>query len=94
MKQTSWLSGLVAVRRPSSAGQAANVVLGQRPDREQRAGEIVLAEHVHDVALVLGPVGAALERVPVAAPPDAGVVAGGDGVEAEQRRPFGRGGRT
>ena len=92
MKQTSWLSGFVAVRRPSSAGPAPDVVLGQRTDREQRAGEIVLAEHVHDVALVLLAVGAAFEGVAVSAAPDAGVMAGGDGVEAELRRPLGEAG--
>ena len=67
-------------------------MLGERPDREQRAGQVVLTEHVHDVALVLVAVGAPLQRVPVAAPPDACVVTGGDGVETELRRPFGEAG--
>ena len=96
MKHTSWLSGLAAVRRPSVGGERA----APRPCRRSRrpgtaCGPGRLAEHVHDVALVLGPVGAALERAAGRCRPgDPGVVAGGDGVEAEQVAPARRGGRT
>ena len=91
MKHTSWLSGLAAVRRPSSAASAPHL----RPCRWRRPGTACgpasrLVEHVHDVALVLGRVGAALERAARRRRrADPGVVAGGDGVEAEQVGPLG-----
>ena len=69
-----------------------DLVLRQRSDREHRAGQVALVEHVHDVALVLGPVGAALERELAAAPADAGVMARRHGVEAELGRPLGQAG--
>ena len=54
-----------------------------------------LVEHVHDVALVLGGVGAALERAAaVGGTSIAGVVAGGDGVEAELLGALAAAGRT
>ena len=57
--------------------------------------QLALVEHVHDVALVLGPVGAARERAAtVRRPADPGVVAGGDGVEAEQVGALAAAGRT
>ena len=44
-----------------------------------------LVEHVDHVALVLGGIGAAVERVtPVGGAPDVGVMPGGDGIESEQ----------
>ena len=85
MKHTSWLSGLAAVRSPSSAASRRTSALSMSPTGNSVRASAGLVEHVHDVALVLGPVGAALERAaPVAVAPDAGVVAGGDGVEAER----------
>ena len=53
MKQTSWLSGLAAVRRPSRAASSRTSRLGQLADREERAGQLVLAEHGQHVGLVL-----------------------------------------
>ena len=64
MKHTSWLSGLVGGAQVDRGGERAELGLLHPTDREHRAGELRLVEHVHHVALVLRLVGAALERVP------------------------------
>ena len=85
MKQTSWLSGLSAVRRSISAARGAHLDLVHAADGEHRAGELRLVEHVHDVALVLLRVMAALEgERSVAETTDRRMVAGRHRVEAEQ----------
>ena len=62
MKHTSWLSGLAAVRRPSAAASRRTSALSMSPTGNSVRAERGLVEHVHHVALVLGAVGAALER--------------------------------
>ena len=81
-KHTSWLSGLSAVRRPSAAASARTASLVMRADRQQRAGQLALAEDVEDVALVLGPIRAPGQAEGAVGPRhDPGVVAGGHRVE-------------
>src|SRR5436190_9144763 len=63
---------------PEAVRVRAHLGLGELPYREHRAGELALREHVEDVRLVLGPVGAALEHVTPAARDDARVMPGGD----------------
>ena len=53
MKHTSWLSGLAAVRSPSSAATLADLLLGELADGKPDAGQLVLAQHVQHVGLVL-----------------------------------------
>ena len=84
MKQTSWLSGLSAVRSPSSAARSRTCALVRWPTGNSVRASCALVEHVHDVALVLRRVGAAGDTAHTADLDDPGVVAGGDGVEAEQ----------
>ena len=88
MKHTSMLSRLSAVRRPSARRVLAHLGLGQLADREQRARELVGAEHVEHVRLVLGGVGGTRERGPVVGRHDAGVVTGRDEVVVELARPL------
>ena len=88
MKHTSWLSGFAAVRKPEAARVVADLVLGHLADREQHAGQLVLAEHGQHVGLVLGGVGAASQSqsCSVVAPRVSGhprVVAGRQTVEAQ-----------
>ena len=85
MKHTSWLSGFVGRAQTERRCPVADLRLGEVADREQRAAQFALRQHVHDVALVLGRHrrrDATKQRSPTRL--DAGVVAGGDGVEAEQ----------
>ena len=91
MKQTSWLSGLAAVRNPSSSATRRTISFGHLPDRQPQPGQLGLAQHVQDVGLVFGRVAAPrrscqLSRWP--RPRNTGVVAGGDGVEAENDGPL------
>ena len=76
--------GLRRGAQPERRRPVAHLGLGEMPDREQRAPQLALREHVHDVALVLRRVGAAMHEVAVADGLDAGVVAGGDRIESEQ----------
>ena len=68
-------------------GSPPHVALGEVAHREERARQLGLAQDVQDVALVLGLVGAAAQLEAVGAAGDAGVVAGGHGVEPEQHGP-------
>ena len=83
MKHTSWLSGLSAVRRPEPGGLGPHLGLGQLAHGEAHPRQLGLAEHVQHVGLVLGRVGTAAQTPLAVAPDDSGVVAGGDGVEAQ-----------
>ena len=95
MKQTSWLSGLAAVRNPQPAGLGPHLVLGHLPHREEGAGQLVLAEHGQHVGLVLQRVGPPAQAEPAVGGGRApGMVAGGHGVEAQGPRPGRAGGRT
>ena len=90
MKHTSWLSGLSAVRRSMRRGQGADLRLLQVADREHRARQLGLAEHVHDVALVLArSAPRSIVNRPSTVAAHARVVTGGDRVEAEQVGPLG-----
>ena len=86
MKQTSWLSGLAAVRSPKPARVRPHVGLGHLPHREEHPAELGLAQHGQHVRLVLVEVGppAQAERGPAC---DPGVVARGQPVEAQAVRP-------
>ena len=65
-----------------------NLVLVDVADGEQRACQVGLIEHVHHIALILGLVGATLQRVAARrVTADPGVMAGRHGVEAELIRP-------
>ena len=80
------LGGRSQVDRRSERSQ---IGLLHATDREHGAGELRLVEHVHHVALILGRIRTALERVvTIGAAADVGMVAGGDGVEAEQVGPL------
>ena len=88
MKQTSWLSGLSAVRRPRRAAWARTSALVRSPTGNVRARELRLAEHVQHVRLVLRAVGATRDTARAVGPQhDARVVAGGDRVDAERGGP-------
>ena len=52
----------VANRATECGGAGAHIGLGHPADGEQRSPQLALRQHVHDVALILGCVGAALER--------------------------------
>ena len=76
--------GLGRRAKAALGSELANARLVDVADREQRPRQRRLVEHVHDVALILRSVGAALQReAAIRRAPDAGVVSGGDGVEAE-----------
>ena len=82
--------GLGGGPQAEAGGDLADVGLGDLADREERAGEVALPQHVHHVALVLLTVDTALERVStVRRPADPRVVAGCDGVEPEDSGPVG-----
>ena len=89
MKQTSWLSGLAAVRSPERAASWPHLVLGQLPHREEGPGQLVLAQHGQHIGLVLGRVGSP-EQTPgaVRVPGPSGVVAGRHRVEPERVGPL------
>ena len=90
----SWLSGFFAMKKPALGRLLADARLRGVAEREERAGELVGVEHAEDVALVLGRVDGAVQlaRRPSSAVDDLGVVAGGDGVEAERDRLVEQGG--
>ena len=82
-KQTSWLSALAAVRRPSALARRADLGLRHLPDREPAPPELGLVEHVQHVRLVLGGVDGASQAPPGGGGGTADVVAGGDDLDAE-----------
>jgi hypothetical protein len=82
MKHTSWLSGFArfeAERR----GAITDLGLGEMADGEQCPSQFALRQHVHDVALILRRVRAAVHEEPVADGLGAGMVTGGNRIEAE-----------
>ena len=85
MKQTSWLSGLRrGAQAEGSAARARTSALVMAPIGKRTRRQLRLAEHADDVALVLRRVRAPADpQRAVGAVDDAGVVPGGDGVEAE-----------
>ncbi len=70
------------------ARERAHVGLRQVADREQRRGELFLAEGVEEIALVLVRVAAAQQAVAAISQVGARVVAGGDPVGTERARVF------
>ena len=76
--------GLVGGGEAEPGGLGAHVGLGEVAHREPDAGQRRLVEHVDDVGLVLGGIGAAGHAAgAVGTLDDPGVVAGGHGLEAE-----------
>ena len=70
--------------QPERGGVRAHLGLRELAHRQQRPGQLALPEHVEDVRLVLGVVGAAREHVAAVRVARHAVVAGGDGVEPER----------
>ena len=78
-KQISWLSGLSAVASAEAAGDLPDLGLGQLAEREPGVLELVLAEAVEEVGLVLLLVAGPPEPGPPVRPDvPPGVVAGRD----------------
>ena len=95
MKQTSWLSGFSAVRRPSASASARTSALVIPPTGNRHSGQLILSQHGQHVGLVLHGVGAPAQPVrAVGSPSPAGVVTGGHGVEPEERGHARAAGRT
>ena len=85
--------GLVGHEQPAPGGLLAHRGLARVAQREQRVRELVLVEHAEHVGLVLAVVDRAVHLdEAVVAGAQLGVVAGGDGVEAEGQRPVEHGG--
>ena len=95
MKQTSWLSGLSHVRRPSRSASARTSLLFMRADRQQQRA--TTARRSGNPARSSGPSGRRRRERGSAAPSrveDLGVVAGRHGVESPVAARARRAGRT
>ena len=76
--------GLGSGAQAEARGVGAHIRLGHLPNGKQRAGQLVLVDHVHDVALILRAVEPPLELVARGGRGHACMVSRGHGVEAEQ----------
>ena len=83
MKQTSWLSGLSAVRRPRPSRYRPHLGLGEVADRQHDVAQLLGGKSREHVGLVLGGIDATAQANLVTVDLEPGVVARGDGVEAE-----------
>ena len=79
--------GLVGGPQAQLGGPATHLGLVQVADRKSGAGQVGGGEHVQHIGLVLGRIGATTEAGAVGGGHDPGMVAGGDGIEAQRPRP-------
>ena len=78
---------LPGVEKALPVCQRPHFRLMQNAQRELGVGQLLLGQHIEDIALILAEIHRFFQEIPAVLPLDPGIVAGGDGVAAHQRRP-------